>query len=110
MGLDFSDLIPNSLTAKVTSALLVFGITRIPNDKVRVFLRKTFYSLGVTMTLGLSKWRVTAGIWNKVCEPVFVDLLDNIVYALKEGLVKGLRTDDVVIAAPATDKPDVKID
>jgi len=93
MGFDLASLIPNTITSNLVTTLLVFGVARIPNDKVRTFLRKAFYGLGVTMTLGLSKWQITKKIWNASLEPVFVDLLDNIVYALKEGLVKGLRSD-----------------
>ncbi len=45
------------------------------------------------MTLGLSSWSATKGIWNKVIEPWFIDVVDNTVGACIRGFIKGLRSD-----------------
>ena len=46
------------------------------------------------MTLGLGKWKLTKGIWNKTIEPWFIDLLDNIVASAVNGFIAGLRSDN----------------
>lgn len=45
------------------------------------------------MTLGLSSWSATKGMWNKTIEPWFVDLVDNTAGACVRGFIKGLRSD-----------------
>ena len=45
------------------------------------------------MTLGLSQWKFTKGIWNKTVEPFFIDLVDNFVGGALRGFIKGLRSD-----------------
>lgn len=95
--MDLSSVIPGPIIQRVLTGLLVLGITRIPQEKVRDVLTRAMYTLGVTMTLGLSKWQVTSSIWNKTIEPVFVDILDHVVFAIKNGLIQGLRSDKKVV-------------
>ncbi len=63
------------------------------------------YSFGVAVTLGASKWKWTKGFWNKVIEPFVIDLIDNTIGTIiegialvltraKEGLFNGLRSDN----------------
>ena len=52
-----------------------------------------FIKLGAAMTLGMSKWKFTAKIWNKTIEPFFIDLIDNIFGSMVRGLIKGLKSD-----------------
>lgn len=83
---------------KAVPVLLVaaaMGANRVlPNDKVRQKLTAVFYRLGVLLTLGISKHPKVGPVWNRTVEPVVVDFLDNLAYAVREGLVKGLRSDD----------------
>ena len=51
---------------------------KIPNEKIKAVVGKFFYGLGVTITLGLSKYKYTAKFWNKVIEPWVIDFIDNI--------------------------------
>ena len=53
-----------------------------------------FYGLGVAVTLGLSKWKFTAGFWNKVIEPWFIDFIDNIFGEAIKKFIEGLRSDN----------------
>jgi hypothetical protein len=76
------------------AVIVAWVLKRIPNEKIKAAVGKFCYGLGVTMTLGLSKWKFTAGLWNKVIEPWFIDLVDN---TLGEGLkqfILGLRSDN----------------
>ena len=83
---------------KAIPALLVLGAVGVnkvlPNEVVRRRLTAIMYRLGVVMTLGMSKNPRVGPIWNRTVEPVVVDLVDNFAYAIREGLVKGLRSDN----------------
>jgi len=78
-----------SLAAFVVAWIL----KKIPNEKIKIAVGKVMYSAGVAVTLGLSKWKVTAGFWNRTIEPFIVDLIDNVVaHGMKE-FIRGLRSD-----------------
>lgn len=66
----------------------------IPNEKIKSVVGKLFYGLGVTITLGLSKWKYTKGIWNKLIEPFFIDLIDNVIGEAIKQFILGLRSDN----------------
>ena len=69
-------------------------LKRIPNDEIKGSVSKAFEKLGTIMTLGVSKWRFTSGLWNNTIEPWFIDLVDNTVGGALEGFIKGLRSDN----------------
>ena len=79
----------------------IFGVAtlyimkRIPNEKIKTVVRATFYGLGVTTTLGMSKWKPTEKIWNKLVEPFVVDLIDNTVVEAATAFKDGMRSDNV---------------
>ena len=50
--------------------------------------------LGVALTLGMTRWSLTAKYWNSVIEPYFVDLVDNTINNAGQGFVDGLRSDN----------------
>lgn len=92
---------------KAIPALLVLGAVGVnkvlPNEVVRKKLTALMYHLGVVMTLGMSKHPKVGPMWNKTVEPVVVDFVDNFAFAVREGLVKGLRSDNALPpAAPQT--------
>ena len=69
-------------------------LKRIPNDKIKMVVGGICYRLGVFITLGLSKWKYTAKIWNSTVEPYVIDLIDNVIsHGVKE-FIKGLRSDN----------------
>jgi len=53
------------------------------------------YGLGVGVTLGMAKWKFTKPIWNKVVEPYFIDLIDNVIITGLSKFVEGMRSDNV---------------
>ena len=56
-----------------------YVLKRIPNTSIQKIIGNAGYALGVSMTLGLGKtFKWTAPFWNKIIEPYFIDLLDNI--------------------------------
>ena len=75
--------------------LILYILKQIPNDKIKSVVGKFFYTLGVTMTLGLSKWKYTKTIWNSTIEPWFIDLVDNLIGEAVKQFISGLRTDNI---------------
>ena len=69
-------------------------LKRIPNGKIKAKTGLIGYTAGVTMTLGLAKWRWSAKIWNSVVEKYFVDLLDSCVSHTLQEFIRGLRSDN----------------
>ena len=95
------EILTTYLTAKVLAYtggsilafLLALVLKRIDNDKIKGFVGGLAYGAGVFVTLGLSKWKWTAGVWNKVVEPWLIDLIDNVIgHGIKE-FIRGLRSD-----------------
>ena len=76
------------------SAVVLWVLKKIPNESICSVVETTFENLGKVMTLGLGKWSVTKGVWNKTIEPYFIDLIDNIFGSLVRGFIKGLRSDN----------------
>ena len=78
----------------VGAFLLAWLLKKIPNDKIKMVTGKAAYGAGVFVTLGLSKWKVTAKFWNKVIEPWFIDLIDNVIGEMVKEFIRGLRSDN----------------
>ena len=76
------------------SAIALWVLKRIPNDKIKSVVFNVFYRVGVVATLGLSKCKFTKSIWNKTIEPYVVDLISNTFGAALDGIIKGLRSDN----------------
>lgn len=76
------------------AALIALAATRWQKERLENALRLALYSLGVAMTLGLSKWPLTGRLWNQTVEPLFIELLDAFVVAVRDGFIKGLRSDN----------------
>ncbi len=77
-----------------SSAIVLWVLKKIPNESICSVVETTFESIGKVMTLGLSKWKISKGVWNKTIEPYFIDLLDNVFGSLVRGMIKGLRSDN----------------
>ena len=91
----FSTLAGNSslLLGGGTAGIVLWVLKKVPNEKICAIVETFFYGLGKAMTLGLSSWSATKGLWNKTIEPCFIDLVDNIVGGAVRGFIKGLRSD-----------------
>jgi|TARA_R100000656_G_scaffold44758_1_gene36626 hypothetical protein len=73
---------------------LAWALKKIPNNKIKAKCGLLFYGAGVACTLGLAKWKLTKGLWQKTIEPYLIDAIDNIfVYGINE-FIRGLRSDN----------------
>jgi len=75
-------------------AVLLIIFRFIPNDKIKTVVGNFAYGIGVFVTLGLSNWNATAGLWQQYIEPWFIDLFDNTITAFVDGFTRGLRSDN----------------
>ncbi len=85
---------PQGIASVIGAAVAGYVLKRIDNKWVYKPIYGACYSLGCIITLGLSKWAITKVIWNKTIEPFVVDLLENILNAVKDGLLGGLHSDN----------------
>ena len=76
-----------------TAGIVLWILKKVPNDQIASTVESIFYGLGKAMTLGLSSWSATKGLWNRTIEPWFVDLVDNTAGACVRGFIIGLRSD-----------------
>lgn len=88
-------MIPTRFLGLGIAAAAVGVAKQIPNHKVRATLTPIFYRAGVLATLGLARSPALGPIWNKTVEPYVVDLLDNVAFAVHEGFIRGLRSDNL---------------
>jgi hypothetical protein len=83
-----------TIIGSVGGLILAWIMKRIPNDKIKAAVGGVAYRLGVALTLGLSKWKVTARFWDKYIEPWFIDLVDNVIGEAVREFIRGLRSDN----------------
>ena len=76
------------------SAIALWVLKKIPNEKIKSLVFNTFYKIGVIATLGLAKWKLTSKVWNNTIEPYLVDLIDNTIKSGLAGFIEGLRSDN----------------
>lgn len=79
-------------------AVLILGwvMKSIPNDKIYTFVFAFFEKIGTVCTLGLSKYKWTAPLWNQYIEAYVIDTIENTVGAALNGFIKGLRSDTTI--------------
>ena len=75
------------------TAVILWALKKIPNEKIYECVEKVFESIGRICTLNLSRWSFTKKYWG-VVEDYLIDLIDNTVGAAVNGLIKGLKSDD----------------
>lgn len=86
-------ILGKELLAGVAVLIIGYVLKKIPNDVIQKPISGLFYGLGVTVTLGLSKWVWTAPLWNRTIEPFVIDLLDNTIGCAVKKFIEGLRSD-----------------
>ena len=84
----------NLLAGGGAGAAVLWILKKLPNDDLYSFVETGSYWVGVTVTLGMSKWKWTKKTWNKTIEPYFIDLIENTAGAFVKGMLKGLRKDN----------------
>ena len=75
------------------TAVILWALKKIPNEKIYECVEKVFEAIGRICTLNLSRWNFTKKYWG-VVEDYLIDLIDNTVGAAVNGLIKGLKSDD----------------
>ena len=75
------------------TAVILWALKKIPNEKIYECVEKVFESIGRICTLNLSRWNFTKKYWGLV-EDYLIDLIDNTVGAAVNGLIKGLKSDN----------------
>ena len=81
------------ITGGGTAGLVLWVLKKVPNEHICSVVETAFETIGKAMTLGLAKWKVTRGVWNKTIEPWLIDLVDNVAGGAVRGFIKGLRSD-----------------
>tara|TARA_R110002020_G_scaffold475533_1_gene710782 strand:+ start:47 stop:304 length:258 start_codon:yes stop_codon:yes gene_type:complete len=76
-----------------SAGLVLWVLKKVPNEHICSVVETAFETIGKAMTLGLAKWKVTRGVWNKTIEPWLIDLVDNVAGGAVRGFIKGLRSD-----------------
>jgi uncharacterized membrane protein YfcA len=77
--------------AGLAGVVVAWVLKKIPNDVLKAKFGVFMYGAGVACTLGLSKYKLTKGVWNKIVEPWVVDAIDNIVVNGLKKFTEGLR-------------------
>lgn len=77
----------------IGAIVIAWILKKIPNNKIKLVFGRLMYGLGVALTLGLSKWKLTSTLWNKVIEPWFIDIIDNVIGHGINEFIRGLRSD-----------------
>ena len=91
--LDFITNNAGLLVGGTGGGIALYILKKVPNKEICAWVECICYTAGKVMTLGLSKWSFTKGIWNKTVEPWFIDLIDNFIGSAVRGFIKGLRVD-----------------
>ena len=86
-------LTPQGVGVGLGALVVGYILKKIDNKWVYNPIYGIFFGLGVACTAGLSKWPWTKPYWNKTLEPFVVDLLDNVLSAVRNGLFDGLHSD-----------------
>ncbi len=81
------------LIIAIITPIILIVMKKIPNEKIKAKVGAIGYGIGITCTIGLAKWKWSAGLWNKIIEAYFIDLIDNTIVCFVENFIKGLRSD-----------------
>lgn len=75
------------------TAIVLWVLKKVPNEKIYNSVETVFESIGRICTLNLSRWKFSKKYWN-VIEDWLIDLIDNVFGAAVQGLIKGLKSDN----------------
>ena len=92
--LDFLSENASLIIGGTGGGIALYVLKKIPNKEICAWVEGICFTAGKIMTLGLSQWKFTKGIWNKTIEPFFVDLVDNFIGGAVRGFIRGLRSDN----------------
>jgi hypothetical protein len=78
----------------VGAVAVAWMLKKIPNATLKAKFGRLMYGLGVTCTLGMSKFKWTKKFWNKTIEPWVIDAIDNILANGIKSFCDGMRSDN----------------
>ena len=78
----------------IGAVVVAWVLKKIPNNRIKAQVGMIMYGMGITCTLGLSKWKWTKRFWNKTAEPWLVDLIETVVGHGVQEFIRGLRSDN----------------
>ena len=91
--LDFLSNNAGLLLGGTGGGIVLYVLKKIPNKEICAWVEGLCFTVGRIMTLGLSQWKITKGMWNKTVEPFFIDLVDKFIGGALRGFIRGLRSD-----------------
>ena len=91
--LDFLSNNAGLLIGGTGGGIVLYVLKKIPNKEICAWVEGLCFTAGRIMTLVLSQWKITKGMWNKTVEPFFIDLVDNFIGGALRGFIRGLRSD-----------------
>lgn len=94
LGPEIINYIFTAILGSLSAVLVGFIINKIPNAKIKAALGKLSYGAGVTMTLGLSKYKFTKGFWNSKMEPWLINFVDELIKHCTLEFIRGLKSDN----------------
>jgi len=89
--------ITNAVLITVLPTAFVYVMKLMPNEKVYAGVRMFFRGIGIIISKTMCAVPIVGSIWNKVIEPYFIDLFQNTILAMCDGLVSGLKQDNSII-------------
>jgi len=104
-GIGLAALIVGFILKKIDNTVVKGWVVK-PFHLLAVIVGKSAEGIGVVITVFFgAKFKWTKGLWNKLIEPFVIDLLDNVVNgiidgveeivdAARDGLIKGLKSDN----------------
>ena len=83
------------------TAIVGYIAKKADNDMIEKLIQSVIgtpcYAAGVVVTLGFSKWTWSMGLWNKIFEAYFIDLLHHLVnvpIVAVDNFVRGMKSDN----------------
>ena len=78
----------------IMAVAVAWVLKKIPNNRIKAQVGMICYGMGLSCSLGMSKWKWTKKFWGKTVEPWLIDAIDNIAgHGIKE-FIRGLRSDN----------------
>ena len=95
-AVNYISALPGEAIGGIITLVVVYLLKLIPNEKLQVASEKIMYGLGVAVTLGMSKIKLTwfKVLWQKTIEAYVVDLINNVIVHGIQGFIRGLRSDN----------------
>ena len=89
--------ITNAILITVLPTAFVYVMKLIPNEKIYNVVRAFFHGIGIIISKTMCAIPIIGTIWNKVIEGYVIDLFQNTILAMVDGIVSGLKKDNSIL-------------